>query len=217
MHGMQSKIFSTFWLVVALQLVAFSAQGVEQSSCFEATEVMAPLTCPHTGVSFSIPRDWNVSVQEYKTVVTVEDLNGGCRIQYSLLESPLSPRETARLYEGLYFGENRLSGECKKKLQETFGGDEEWVLGEYSQRLRDNQILALFTQVEGRNVVGFLRCPKNEQNSRRWGLALQSFSTFHVVDNEPQVASLLHGNWLDELVDYFREKIDFSLPQAPVF
>ncbi len=214
---MQSKIVSTFWLVIALQLVASYVQGSEQSSCFEATEAMTPLTCPHTGVSFSVPQEWNVSVQEYKSVVTVEDLNGGCRIQYSLVESPLTPKETAALYEGLYFGENRLSGECKEELQKTLGGGEEFVVGEYSQRLRDNQILALFAQVDGRNVVGYLRCPRNEQNSQRWGLAVQSFSTFHVVDDEPRVASLLPGEWVDELVDYFREKIDFNLPQAPVF
>jgi hypothetical protein len=169
------------WLVVVLAFVP----GAARPKCETKEVKLVSVGSDVTEFRVSIPTDWEPTVGESPLRITVEDANSRCSLSITVAPSALSLDSLSRLYEGLYYGSDLLSGDCRSRWTSRIVWADKVRLGEYNRRYGSETVQAMYARAGDRIVTARLRCRRLEGESPDWSTALAIFASISPSKKPP--------------------------------
>ncbi len=167
--------------------------------CLPGKTKLKPVMSLRSGLAVEIPQDWDCTLEEYSDGLVVRDGKGACRLE--LQRNPgSSARETAALYESIYFGSNELSPSCRREIRKQVSWPDETEVGQYSLKGSGARVAALFASVGNETLVALVKCPRKHALPG-WGVASAIFAS---------IRRLARDNWWS---GYFLRKIPLNRSQ----
>ena len=203
----------SFALSLLVALLVGGSPAAAQEKCDLDPVKLQPVPLARAPFAIDVPADWTLKTTEFSNGAQVEDRDGNCRVEVFSERGSLDTVATARLYEGLYLGENSLDRSCADKVVERISWTEDALAGEYRTRARRQWVLAIFGKAGGETVWMFLKCKGKADASPPWRAAASIFASFRLVERAAESQSQEGSGLFGPL--YFFLNRPMKRPQNP--
>ncbi len=198
-------------ILVAVMLLSRSALA-GGPGCTKGSVTLQEQRSQKGQLALDVPAAWNCDLRDLADGLVITDVDGRCTLE--VLRSPglLSLARTVTLYESLYLGSNDLDDDCAKEVRQAIDWAEDSLVRQYTPRTGGRTVQALFARLDGKIIVGLLKCEPADGLEADWGMATSIFRSYRKLSAVPvawSAGSGLFGSL------YFLMKIPFNQFQNP--